>query len=1197
MKNKKLLVFLLAAVSVSALGAAACKTEKEPANEHEHSYTWHSNAAGHWEECDCSDKKDVQNHVDVKNNETNADGKDGKCDVCDYALKQSVTFNMGGHGTAPDSQLVDFGATINKPADPEEDAWDFLGWYKDAACQTPFDFSAPIKDDTVIYAKWEENTTPGESKKYAYELELGKNNLQSITAKGYIYFKYTAEEDGRYEFALGGGNSAKCYFTTDKDEADIYYGNGYEKAKQVYDVFKDETVYIKLACAETLSQDAKVSPVVTAVYNEDLPADDWLDGIYTNGGTTFTLDREAKTISLYDNSYPFNYIGGSFDTLSFTHTTALGSQYDTDYKFINKKNGTFLVKAYSKQGGEKTWTYAYYGKVENPVEKSLFSGEYVPVNGKKGDGIDKFVIKEDGNGYYVNDGVNTSANGSYDPQYGMLLFGQYIVTLNVENGSAVSISVFSSTFTEFVVYERVGDVLPDKLPLNNNDEFIGDKYTVRDDFGTQYWGATGNISISITGFDKASNKYTVSANGVTYVLAFKGEGNAASIEVYNATGETLLDTLKYYYVEYHDLPSAATNEVTAPLADFKKDFYHFEVKESGWYAFSNFDSEKVEIYYNINKNFPTATYLAKLVGSESVYLEAGSVVGVKNLTADNTGNVTFTVAKNDAPKGFTESDPYEVNGLGKIEVVTLSASSNLYVKFTPSSAGNYFVTVSRAGMGAGTTDYHISYSVGGTQAGFDYSTYKWLGGLTETNHNYKLTATYTNPIMIVVYGGGTQGDFDDVVVTVTNDYTVGAVNLGEFVNGTPVGGKLPASVTVSGSGTYKVSDTFGSDLVLSSSSAFTAKVNGLDVEVTENNGTYTATVSASTNVYVEVSAAVTFTITFDEGTEKYPIPIDMSDIKFTHSVDYGTTYLAFKQAGTYVVWGSPSGYFYLNGEYISGGAPITVEAGDVLKVEHYYDKINVNVSCALPDDILGEYKYTDGDTVVLVGATALTVGDKVYSLSAISGNAYTFKAENNSTVTLTVSGNALTLDGHTLATVDNSIFTEDQVGTYVYKGFIDVTLTLNADGTGIYKTNKTYDIVVTEVSAGNYQFEYNNRTIEFTFNSDGNISLTDSSMGVNGGLLVKEAPPAAGTVYTGILSGGDTEMEMEVEFTLSADRTSATFSFVGESSYNVTITESGGTYFFSFNDGWDENATFTINGDSIVLTVDYYGSGTLTKQA
>ncbi|MCQ2533797.1 MAG: DUF4214 domain-containing protein [Clostridia bacterium] len=72
-----------------------------------------------------------------------------------YTLKvYSVSFDMGGHGTAPEEQIVKFNNKATKPSDPVATGYKFDGWYTDKNCTKAFDFTSAITADTTLYAKW-----------------------------------------------------------------------------------------------------------------------------------------------------------------------------------------------------------------------------------------------------------------------------------------------------------------------------------------------------------------------------------------------------------------------------------------------------------------------------------------------------------------------------------------------------------------------------------------------------------------------------------------------------------------------------------------------------------------------------------------------------------------------------------------------------------------------------------------------------------------------------------------------------------------------------------------------------------------------------------------------------------------------------------------------------------------------------------
>ncbi len=65
----------------------------------------------------------------------------------------TVIFDSKG-GSDVTEQKVTSGQTVAKPDDPTKDHFNFVAWFSDEACQTPFDFTAPITAPTTLYAKW-----------------------------------------------------------------------------------------------------------------------------------------------------------------------------------------------------------------------------------------------------------------------------------------------------------------------------------------------------------------------------------------------------------------------------------------------------------------------------------------------------------------------------------------------------------------------------------------------------------------------------------------------------------------------------------------------------------------------------------------------------------------------------------------------------------------------------------------------------------------------------------------------------------------------------------------------------------------------------------------------------------------------------------------------------------------------------------
>lgn len=69
--------------------------------------------------------------------------------------KYRVDFNLQSHGSAIDSQTIIYKDIVTRPAEPEDNGFNFEGWYSDPACTTPWDFdNYAVTSDLTLYAKW-----------------------------------------------------------------------------------------------------------------------------------------------------------------------------------------------------------------------------------------------------------------------------------------------------------------------------------------------------------------------------------------------------------------------------------------------------------------------------------------------------------------------------------------------------------------------------------------------------------------------------------------------------------------------------------------------------------------------------------------------------------------------------------------------------------------------------------------------------------------------------------------------------------------------------------------------------------------------------------------------------------------------------------------------------------------------------------
>lgn len=74
---------------------------------------------------------------------------------------------------------------LKKPSDPHRDGYIFGGWYANSECTEKYDFSVPVFEDTVIYAKWN-------SYSYTVTYNSGKGAFKS---KSNVVYKTVASPD------------------------------------------------------------------------------------------------------------------------------------------------------------------------------------------------------------------------------------------------------------------------------------------------------------------------------------------------------------------------------------------------------------------------------------------------------------------------------------------------------------------------------------------------------------------------------------------------------------------------------------------------------------------------------------------------------------------------------------------------------------------------------------------------------------------------------------------------------------------------------------------------------------------------------------------------------------------------------------------------------------------------------------------
>lgn len=775
MKKKSLLVLMLAMASTAALGLAACGEEHE-----EHAYTLvKSDVNFHWKECECGGKSEYAIHADANHDgkcdlegcgqdvhvhefttKSDADkhwqecvygetanvgrhideDKDGKCDVCDTEFVSEdgvakVIFVMSGNGEAPATQKIEVGEKATAPEDPVAQGYIFGGWYADDRCETEFDFDAAITEDVLVYAKWTEDTTPGQSAKYAAELELEGEQLAPFGAFNKLYFKYTADEAGRYELRLQqGAASQRCSFTTDLGEDSFY-----EAATYYFDLAEGQEVVVTVTRGEDVTDTQGVGVYIAKTVTEPL-AESWASGTYTNGSYFVTIGDDRTSVEFRESgsdgvAVSFNYIGGEKNELSFSINGASYVMKPLDDDFYSfAKNGRVVG------------ALAYVQNEENRVPVSAFEGVYTPADEALNE-IDEIGVYADGNGYYRQAGLpkNEQILGRggcvYLSEINMLVYSNFSMTLNYgEDGEVESVTV---TYTGAgvvakCVYNKTGGVpadVPARLPIEEGKNYYGhtrdDYYIVQTgELQLQYWKDTG-YRVIVDSYDSETDTYTIEAKDTLYQVKIRdcgadpdnAERTLYELDLYDATGETLLDTLAEYrpLLALKELPDATEPAtVNLTLEDFRRGEAYYEVKTAGWYRISYvYDLPGFSINANIKKEREgagTGLLLTEThAGSDVVYLYAETLVRVTMSRRNgDDGSRTFTVqnvGEAYAPAGYLSNKPIEISDVGLTETRFEADRDCFYTLSLP--VGKYLVSVYSG------NNWKVKYELNG--AAYDYT--------------------------------------------------------------------------------------------------------------------------------------------------------------------------------------------------------------------------------------------------------------------------------------------------------------------------------------------------------------------------------------------------------------------------------------------------------------------------------------------
>lgn len=285
----------------------------------------------------------------------------------------TVSFDRNGHGTAPSAQTVNANGTANMPSPaPTADGFRFEGWCKEADCTTPYEFSTPVTENIILYAKWTAVVvehdiivrTTGNGTAKATPSRASKDATITVTAdpaRGYVVDSIVVRDVQGNPLTLS-NKKYKNYYNDYPYYPNSRWYRGYD-----YDD------YIRWCSRNGYSRyDYDSFKTWSRRYGYNYDYDDFKrfydwDDIYDyrwynrynynysyNYQADFTMPASAVTVEVTFTSAPYYYDGYFYDSRTGTYRR----YYDDDYYYYrnrrNKKSNYYERQAEEDKKEEET---------------------------------------------------------------------------------------------------------------------------------------------------------------------------------------------------------------------------------------------------------------------------------------------------------------------------------------------------------------------------------------------------------------------------------------------------------------------------------------------------------------------------------------------------------------------------------------------------------------------------------------------------------------------------------------------------------------------------------------------------------------------------------------------------------------------------------------------------------------------------
>lgn len=367
----------------------------------------------------------------------------------------TVSFDSLGGSTVSSIEVAN-GSNAIEPTAPTKDGFEFKGWFTDKECTKAFDFATPIKEDMLLYAKWEEEVIPPDAITYVVSYVTNCNTTieDKIVREGRTISAPTNLTKDDHKF---GGWYTDAQFTNAYDFTKPIYSNLTLYAKWIevitYTVTFDVNGYGDQPAALTKVTELPELPKL-------ISSERSFGGWYYNAACTekaFVGDVLESDVTLY----------AKWNDKSIVEVTAAEGHLETAYLEWKELDGAKDYNVYYKKSNETDGKYIALDQMlirEYPNNYradvlGLAAGKYtlkvVPVVGTDEDGSaaaieDVIVSAHDRSGFgFSQNSLLKTSSGAYNED-GTLRAGAQVIYVTAKNAKTVTAQITNGGTTTTV---------------------------------------------------------------------------------------------------------------------------------------------------------------------------------------------------------------------------------------------------------------------------------------------------------------------------------------------------------------------------------------------------------------------------------------------------------------------------------------------------------------------------------------------------------------------------------------------------------------------------------------------------------------------------------------------------------------------------------------------------------------------------